>query len=279
MLQPIVKRRVKSFFAYLLLAAGAVFALLPFFWMVATSLKTPDQVFVYPPQWIPNPLTLDNYRQVWQLLPFSLFLANTILITGAVTIGSVLSCSLAGYAFARLEWPGRERIFLLYLGTMMLPGAVTMIPVFSIIRAFHWIDTYWALIVPGLFGSAFGTFLLRQFFMTIPRELEEAALIDGCNHFQIYWRIVLPLSKPALATLAVFDFIAMWNSFLWPLIVVNSTRMRTLTIGLSYLQGLYTTDYNLMMAGSIISLIPLLIVFFALQRYFVQGIALTGMKA
>ncbi|MBI1925826.1 carbohydrate ABC transporter permease [Candidatus Poribacteria bacterium] len=278
MLQPIVKRRVKSFFAYLLLAAGAVFALLPFFWMVSTSLKTPDQVFVYPPQWIPNPLTLDNYRQVWQLLPFGLFLANTILITGAVTIGSVLSCSLAGYAFARLEWPGRERIFLLYLGTMMIPGAVTMIPVFSIIRAFHWIDTYWALIVPGLFGSAFGTFLLRQFFMTIPKELEEAALIDGCNHFQIYWRIVLPLSKPALATLAVFDFIAMWNSFLWPLIVVNSTRMRTLTIGLSYLQGLYTTDYNLMMAGSVISLIPLLIVFFALQRYFVQGIALTGMK-
>jgi multiple sugar transport system permease protein len=140
------------------------------------------------------------------------------------------------------------------------------------------VDTYWALIIPGLFGGAFGTFLLRQFFMTIPRELEEAARIDGCSHFQIYWRIVMPLSKPALATLAVFTFIAQWNNFIWPLIVVNSTSMRTLTIGLSYLQGLYTTDYNLMMAGSLISLIPLLIVFFALQRYFVQGIALTGMK-
>ncbi|HLH74874.1 MAG TPA: carbohydrate ABC transporter permease, partial [Chloroflexota bacterium] len=192
-----------------------------------------------------------------------------------VTFLEVLTSSLAAYSFARLEFPGRDRLFLIYLGTLMVPGQVTIIPNFLVMSLFGWINSYQALIIPAAF-TAFGTFLLRQFFLSIPPELEQAARIDGCGYFGIYRHIILPLSGPALATLAIFSFNAQWNSFLWPLIVTNSDDFRTLTVGLSYFQDEYSTQFNYMMAGSVLNIIPILIIFLLLQRYFVRGIALSG---
>jgi multiple sugar transport system permease protein len=262
--------------AYLLLTLGAVVMVVPFVWMLSTSLKTQSQIFVFPPQWIPRPLVWSNYPQVVQVMPFGRFLANTAIVAASITLLNLLTSSLAGYAFARLRVPGRDALFLAYLATLMIPGQVTLIPNFLIVKYLGWIDTYQALIIPQIF-SAFGTFLLRQFFLGIPRELEEAARIDGSGSFGIYSRIIMPLSGPALATLAIFTFTAQWNNFLWPLIVTNSLTMRTLTVGLQTLQGQYSVQWPLLMAGTVISLVPLLLAFLFAQRYFVQGIAVTGL--
>lgn len=262
--------------AYLLLTLGALVMVVPFVWMLSTSLKTQSQIFVFPPQWIPQPLVWSNYPQVVQVMPFGRFLANTAIVAASITLLNLLTSSLAGYAFARLRVPGRDALFLAYLATLMIPGQVTLIPNFLIVKYLGWIDTYQALIIPQIF-SAFGTFLLRQFFLGIPRELEEAARIDGSGSFGIYSRIIMPLSGPALATLAIFTFTAQWNNFLWPLIVTNSLTMRTLTVGLQTLQGQYSVQWPLLMAGTVISLVPLLLAFLFAQRYFVQGIAVTGL--
>jgi multiple sugar transport system permease protein len=261
---------------YLALAAGSLLMLLPFVWMLSTSLKTPSSVFVYPPEWVPNPVQWSNYTDVVRVMPFLRYLLNTTVVASSITFLHLAISSLAAYAFARLHFPGRNRLFLLYLATLMVPGQVTLIPNFVIVKYLGWIDTYQALIIPQLF-TAFGTFLLRQFFLTIPRELEDAARIDGASAFGIYWRIVLPLSGPALATLGVFTFTAQWNNFLWPLIVINDEQMRTLTVGLRALVGQFTVQYPLLMAGSVISLLPMIIVFLLAQRFFVRGIALTGL--
>jgi multiple sugar transport system permease protein len=233
-------------------------------------------VFVYPPEWLPNPVIWSNYADVVRIMPFLRYALNTAFVAGSVTFLQLAVSSLAAYAFARLHFPGRDRLFLAYLATLMVPGQVTLIPNFLIIKYLGWIDTYQALIIPQVF-SAFGTFLLRQFFLTIPRELEDAARIDGAGAFGIYRQIILPLSGPALATLAVFTFTAQWNNFLWPLIVINDAQMRTLTVGLRALVGQYTVQYQLLMAGSVISLVPILVVFLFAQRAFVRGIALTGL--
>jgi multiple sugar transport system permease protein len=262
---------------YFILSIIAIFMIIPFLWMLSTSLKEPGAVFKYPPQWIPKPVVFRNYVDAWKAVPFGRFFINSIIVAVCVTIGQVFTSSLAAYAFARLRFPGRDTLFLGYLATMMIPGQVTMIPVFILIKKLGWIDTYQALILPSIF-SAYGTFMLRQFFLTIPKELEEAAIIDGLNRWQIYWKIILPLSKPALATLSTFVFLGSWNDFMWPLIVTNSMEMKTLPVGLAAFQGLYTTDWNLLMAASTIVLAPVLILYIFNQRFFTRGIVMTGLK-
>lgn len=264
-----------SWLLAIILVPTAILMLMPFIWMISTSLKGAAAVFEYPPNFIPNPVRWDNYQRLFEVLPFARFFFNSFMVASAVTILQLVTCSMAAYAFARLRFPGRDALFLGYLGTLMIPAQVVIIPNFILLRYLGWIDTYQALILPAAF-SAFGTFLLRQYFLTIPRELEDAAVVDGANHFQIYARIILPLSGPALSALAIFTFLFNWNSFLYPLVVTNSTRMSTLTVGLNTLQGQYNTAWTLLMAGSVIALIPVLTVFIFAQRYFIKGITLTG---
>jgi len=256
--------------------ALAATMLVPFVWMVSTSLKLEGEVFSFPPQWIPNPIRWQNYVETWNSAPFSWYLFNTIFVSTSVTCLELLTSGMAAYAFSRLRFPGRDRLFLLYLGTLMIPGQVTIIPNFVLMKYLGWTDTYFALIIPPAF-TAFGTFLLRQFFLTIPFELEEAAKIDGASYPRIWARIILPLSGPALSTLAVFSFMAQWNNFLWPLIVTSSNTMRTFTVGLRFFVDEYNTKYHYLMAGSVMSIIPIILVFIFFQRYFVRSIKLTGM--
>lgn len=262
---------------YLILTVIGATMVIPFLWMLSTSLKEPSTVFSTSFTLFVPPLRWKNYIDAWNAIPFGRFYWNSFIVAIGVTFGQVLTSAMAAYAFARLRFPGRDRIFVAYLATMMIPGAVTMIPVFILLKLFGWIDTYKALILPGIF-SAYGTFMLRQFFMTLPTELEDAAKIDGCSFFGIFWRIILPLSKPALATLSTFTFLGSWGSFMWPLIVTNSKEMKTLPIGLSYFQDMYNTEWTLLMAGSVIVLIPTLLVYIFNQRFFVKGIALSGLK-
>jgi len=267
----------KKALLYLLLSIISIVMLLPFLWMVSTSLKEPSQVFTFPPQWIPNPIVWRNYIEAWNALPFARFFLNSIIVAVSVTVGQLITASLAAYAFARLQFPGRDKIFLAYLATMMIPGQVTMIPVFILLKILGWIDTYKALILPNIF-TTYGTFLLRQFFLTIPKDLEDSAVIDGCGPFRIYLQIILPLSKPALATLATFTFLGSWNDFMWPLIVTHSIEMRTLPVGLSIFQGLYYTEWTLLMAASVMVLVPVIVVYIFNQRFFIRGITMTGLK-
>lgn len=264
-------------FAHVLLILGAATMVIPFLWMLSTSLKSEQQAYLFPPVWIPNPIMWSNYRATWEALPFNLFLLNSAIVSILVTLGQLLTCSLGAFAFARLRFPWREQLFVLYLATIMVPFQVIMIPLFILVRELQWLDSYPGLIVPMIF-SAYGTFLLRQFFKTIPFELEDAAKIDGCSYWRIYWNIMLPLSKPALATLGIFVFMWSWNNFLWPLLVVNSLEMKTLPLGLAYFLGQYTIYWNLLMVGATIALLPILVIFFFAQRYFIEGITLTGLK-
>lgn len=262
---------------YIVVTLGAITMIMPLVWMISTSLKQSASVFELPPQWIPNPFDWKNYTEIWDLMPFGRFFFNSLFIALCVTAGQLFTSSLAGYAFARMSFRGRDKLFLAYLATLMIPYAVTMIPVFLILRNLGWIDTYKALILPGIF-TAYGTFMMRQFFMSIPKDLEEAAFIDGCSHFGIYFKIILPLSKPILATLGTFTFIGSWRNFMWPLIVTNSDEMRTLPVGLSAFQGQYMTDWPLLMATAIFVMTPLVIVFLFNQRFFVESFKLSGIK-
>ncbi|MDI9485840.1 MAG: carbohydrate ABC transporter permease [Bacillota bacterium] len=261
---------------FLSILAASIIMLLPFLWMLSTSFKEPKAVFGLQLQLIPNPVVTDNYKRIFEVLPFSRFYWNSIITSASVTILQLVTCSFAGYAFARLRFPGRDTLFLGYLATLMIPGQVTIIPNFILLRILGWIDTYQALILPNAF-SAFGTFLLRQFFSTLPADLEDAAKIDGCSYFGIYRHVILPLSKPALSSLTVFTWLGQWNSFIWPLIVINSVEMNTLTVGLRTLQGQYNTQWTLLMSGSVLALLPVLILFVLAQRTFISGMALSGM--
>ncbi len=264
---------------YLLLIAIAAVMIGPFLWMVSTSLKEQGEIFRYPPQWIPATFDVGNYREIMQVLPMGEILFNSFKIAISATAGQLLSCSLAAYAFARMEFRGRSVLYLTLLATMMLPAQATMIPVFLIMKFLGWIDSHNALIVPAFFGGAFGTFLLRQFFSTIPRDLEDAARIDGCGRFRIFWQIVLPLSKPALVTLALFTFMTYWNDLLGPVIYLSSVEKMTLTVGLASLQSdAMTTRYDLLMAGSVLSVMPILLLLIIGQRWFVRGVTMTGLK-
>lgn len=270
-------RRTEGLFWHLVLLLGGVIMVLPFGWMVSTSLKDTAEAFQFPPTIVPQHWEFANYITAWGFAPFARFYLNTFIMSASVTLGQMITCSLAAYAFARLRFPGRDLIFYMFLGTMMIPGQVTMIPAFLVINWLGWVNTYQAVIVPGL-ASAFGTFLLRQFFLTLPRALDDAATIDGAGRFTILWRIIIPLSSPALATLGIFTFMGVWNSFLWPLIVENSENMLPVTVGLSVFQGEYSTQWNLMMAAAVTATVPVLIVYVLAQRYFIRGIALTGLK-
>src|SRR3989339_787388 len=262
---------------YIILFVIGITMIFPFLWMLSTSLKEPSQIFAASSSIIPSPIVFRNYLDTWKAIPFGRFYINSIVVALAVTFGQLLTSSMAAYAFARLKFPGRDKIFFAYLATMMVPGMVTMIPVFVLLKELNWLDSYKALIMPAIF-TAYGTFMLRQFFMTLPSELEDAAKIDGCSLWRIYWQIILPLSKPALATLGTFTFLGSWQSFFWPLIVTSSEKMKTLPIGLSYFQDIYTTNWTLLMAASVIVLAPALLIFILNQRFITQGIALTGLK-
>ncbi|MDY7009564.1 MAG: carbohydrate ABC transporter permease [Planctomycetota bacterium] len=257
------------------LLAGAM--LIPFFWMVSTSLKGAGDVFKFPPEWVPNPIEWANYLKVWEVVPFGKFAINSLLLALCVTAGQVFTSAFAAYSFARLNWPGRDKIFFGYLATLMIPSAVTMIPLFLLLRWLGWIDTYKAIIVPAMF-TAYGTFMLRQFFMGLPGDLEDSARIDGCSRWGIFWNVTMPLSKPALATLGIFTFLGNWRSFQWPLIVLQTSEKQTLPVGLAYFMGEHSTDWNLLMAGSLMSIVPLVIVFLIGQKFFVRGIRLGGIK-
>lgn len=260
-----------------LVLLGIVFGF-PFYWLVTTSLKVDTQLFVIPPVLFPDPINWKNYPRMFEFLPFFRFIINTGLITALVIAGILISCPLAAYAFARLRWPGRNIAFLGILATMMLPDQVTLIPQYILFKQFGWIDTWRPLWVPAFFGSAFYIFLLRQFFLTIPTELEDAAKIDGAGFLTIYWRIMLPLVKPALASVIVFSFIGSWNNFLGPLIYINTPEKMPISLALRLFQTLHGAEYGLMMAASTIATLPIVLLFFFTQRYFIQGIVLTGLK-
>jgi len=267
-------------FLYTLLIAIGLTMILPLVWMISTSLKEPQAVFTLKPQWIPKPWHWMSYVDIWRVVPFLRFFFNSVFVAVCVTAGHVFTSACAAYAFARLRFPGRDALFFGYIATMMIPGTVTIIPVFILMKVFGWLDTYWALIVPGVF-TAFGTFLLRQFFMTIPQDLEDAAKIDGASTFRIFWRIILPISKPALAALTLATFMGNWQSFMWPLLVTDSVEKKTLPIGLAYFQELYqyaSPNWPLLMAGSLVAMLPIVLLFIFNQRFFLQGIRLSGVQ-
>lgn len=262
---------------YILLILGGLVMIVPFAWMISTSLKSGQYVLSMPPQLIPSPATLDSYRRIFELYPMGRMLFNSLFVAGLTTIGQLITCSMAAYAFARLKFRGHNFVFLLYLATLMVPFQVTITPLFIMMRIFGWINTYQGLILPGVF-SAFGTFMLRQAFMTIPTEYEEAAYMDGASPLTIFLKIILPLSKPALATLSVFAFMGSWNSFMWPLFIVREETLMTLPVGLATLQGRWLTEWNLVMAGAVITVLPMLILYLFAQKYLVQGYVMSGLK-
>jgi multiple sugar transport system permease protein len=260
---------------WLLLFGGAFVVLLPFFYMIASSLETNVQIGALTPQFIPQPFEWVNYKSIWEQIPIGRFFINSLIVAGAITVGQVITASLAAYAFARLRFPGRGALFTVYLATLIIPFQVTLIPNYILIHYLGWHNTYQGLIMPFV-SSVFSTFLLRQFFLTLPVDLEEAALLDGAGHFTIYARIVMPLAQPALAALVIFAFLGSWNNFLWPLVVVDTETLKTLPLGIIEFQSEYTVQWNLLMAGASLSLIPVLIVYLFAQRWIVEGIALTG---
>jgi multiple sugar transport system permease protein len=271
----VIKRgTVRALAAYTALIAIAWCALFPILWALSGSLKSEAEMTS--PSVLPSRPHWSNYGEVFTLMPFWRMLLNTVLYAACITAGQVFFCSLAGYAFARLRFRGRDTLFVLYLATLMVPLTVTVIPQFILMRTFGWTDTPWAMIVPGLFGTAFGTYLMRQFFRTLPADLENAAILDGCSPWQIYWRILLPQVRPAVMVLAVLTWVNVWNDFLWPLLMIQRNSIATLTLGLVWMQGQYVARWPVLMAASILILLPLVAVYAVVQRAFVRGIALTG---
>ena len=269
-----VLRRVLLYIVLILIAGIMV---VPFLWMLSTSLKTQYDAVKIPPVWIPDPPQWENYVKLFTEQPMFQFMLNTIKIVFFVVLGQLFFSSLAAYSFARISFKGRNVVFFFYIATLMVPGQVTMIPTYLMFAKAGLTDNHLALILPAFF-SAFGVFLLRQFFMSLPRELEEAAEIDGCNPFMTYWRIMLPLVVPAMLTLGVFTLMNTWNDYMGPLIYLSSPEKYTMTLGIAYFKGVYTTQWNLVMAGSIVSVVPILIAYLCAQKYFIEGIAFSGVK-
>lgn len=269
---------ISSALAYVFLTVGGIVILIPLAWMVSTSLKDPGRVFQHPPQWIPNPVMWSNYPRGMTLYPFVTFFANTAKITILSALGAVISSSVVAYSFARLRWSGRDVIFLLVLASMMLPSQVTLIPHFVIYRVLGWYDTHNPLIVPHWFAGSFFVFLLRQYMMTIPSELDDAALIDGCSRFSIFPRIILPLAKAPIASVAIFSMQWSWNDFFGPLIYLGSREKWTVALGLRALTTMFYADWTALMAVSTLSLLPIMLMFTLAQRYFIQGVVFTGLK-
>lgn len=264
--------------AYLICTFVAIGYIFPLYWMVATALKTDAEVFLSPPTMIPRDPQWGNFLASTQYIPFWLYMYNTFIICALRIVGTVVSCALVAYGFARVRWPGRNTVFMIYLSTIMLPGQVTMIPLYIVFRRIGWVGTYWPLVAPAFFGNVVFVFLLRQFLMTIPNELTDAARIDGASELGIFWRIMTPLLKPALATVALFTFVASYTEFLGPLIYLTDQSQWTISLGLKMFQNMYGLQWQLMMAASAITMIPMIVLFFLTQRTFIEGIALTGIK-
>lgn len=274
-----IQKRIERTLTYAILVFLSALILVPLVWMVSTALKERKQIFTYPPEWVPSPALWNNFSEAMTVFPFQTFVRNTLIIAGFNIVGTILTSSMAAYAFARLRFPGRDLIFMILLSTLMLPFAVIMIPRYVEFRELGWLDSWLPLIVPNwMGGSVFFTFLLRQFFRSIPRELSDAAKIDGASEFRIYWQIVMPLAKPALAVVAIFVFLDSWNDFLAPLIYISSPSKYTVSLGLSMFMGNYTTQWAYLMAASTLMSIPTIVLFIVAQRYFVKGVVLTGVK-
>ena len=272
------QRRVRTFAVYATLTVVGMLFILPFIWMVSTSVKPNDQIFVYPPKWIPDIILWSNYSKAMTSVPFFLYFRNTVFISGMTILGTLVSCSLVAYGFSRVRWIGRDKVFLVVLATMMLPSATTLVPLYIIFRKLGWMGTFNPLIVPPFFGTAFFIFLLRQFFMSIPMELSDAARIDGASELGILWRIILPLSKPALASVALFSFLWSWSDFFGPLIFLTDEHLYTISLGLLQFQSRYDTAWGQVMAASTVFTLPVLVLFFLAQRQFIEGVTLTGIK-
>ncbi|MGH2558825.1 MAG: carbohydrate ABC transporter permease [Thermomicrobiales bacterium] len=274
-----LRRTVRSAGLYLLLVAGAVVMLVPLVWLLSSSLKDEGKIFIYPPQWIPDPWRWENYSRVFDRVPFLRFYWNSTFVTALTTVGQVISASIVAFGFARLRFPGRDALFLVLLATVMIPYHVTLIPTFVLYRKLGWLDTYLPLIVPTwLGGSPFYIFLLRQFYLRLSLELDDAARVDGAGPWRIYKDVVLPQSKPALGVVAVFAFLTHWNDFFGPLIYISTTEKYTLPLGLYLFRGVEQTSWHLLMAASVMTAIPCVVLYFVAQRYFIQGIVFTGLK-
>ncbi len=262
---------------YAFLIVGLIITLAPFLWMISTSLKLGGNVLTFPPKWIPHPATLFQYKKLFKEINFLVHFKNSVIVTLAVTILSLFINSLAGFAFAKYRFRGRDKIFTFLLASLMIPGQVTMMPVFLMLKKMGMLNSYLGLIIPCS-ASVYAIFLMRQFILTIPDDLIDSARIDGCSEFRIYWSIILPLCKPILATLGIFTFMASWNDFLWPLIVMLREKMYTLPVALANLNGQHATEYALLMAGAVVVVIPVVIVFLFAQKYVIRGITTTGLK-
>ena len=262
-------------FAVLLVIGIAM--IMPFIWTLSSSFKNNNEIFSYPIKWIPEVFRWSNYEEVWSRIPFLTYYVNTIKLSVIVTVGQIITCSLAAYSFSKLHYPGRDKIFLCYLATMMVPWHAIMIPQFIIVKSMGLYDSHWSLIVINLF-SAFGVFLLRQFMLGIPEELSEAARIDGCGELKIYAKIVMPMCKPGIATLGIFTFNFMWNDYMGPMIYLTSDQLKTIQIGLAAFRSQYGSEYGLIMAGTVCALIPMVIIYCIGQKYLIQGIAFSGLK-
>jgi multiple sugar transport system permease protein len=272
------RRTAFAVFWYTILGTTAVAVMLPYIWMVSTSLKGPGEIFAYPPIWIPRAWRFQNYVEAWNAAPFGRYFFNSAFVALAVTVGQLVTCSLAAFAFACMEFKGKNVMFALFLSTTMISTQVTLVPSYLVLKNLHWLDTYQALIVPFL-ANGFGVFMIRQYFMTIPRELEDAAKLDGCGRLRFLWQILLPLSKPVVASQALFAFMGNWNSYLWPLIVTTSEPMRTLQIGLRYFVSQEGgTQWGSFMAATVFVSFPIVVFYLFVQKSFVGGIATTGLK-
>lgn len=268
---------VKQVVLYAVITIGALVMLLPFFWMIATSFKLPSEIISYPPTWIPHTPTLNNFIQVWKKIPILRYYINSGVVTSSVTAICVFLSALAGFGFAKYQFWGRTLFFILILSTLMIPFQITMIPLYLLIAKLGLVNTYWGIIAPSI-GSAFGTFLIRQYIQTIPDDLLDASRLDGCSEFRIFWRIILPLCKPVLATLAIFMVIMSWNEFMWPLIIIDSPDMRTLPVGLVAFKGPLRILYGELLAASVCVVLPVIVVFVLMQKYIIKAFTLTGIK-
>jgi multiple sugar transport system permease protein len=271
-------RLVASVLLYVAVTIGALVMIMPFAWMLLASFKDLGQIYKVPPNWIPDPFVFQNYVNAWTSVPFATGYINSAIVTVTVVVVNLLTCSMAAYAFARIEFPFRHTLFILFLATLMVPEQVTIIPLYIIIESVGLIDTLLSLIIPYALFNAFGVFLLRQFIKSLPVDLEEAAIVDGANRWTIYWRIIVPLIRPALAAFGIFTFLFQWNNFFRPLIFLNSIENYTVPLAINFFRGQYATDFALLMAGSAISIVPVLIVYVIGQRQIIEGIATTGLK-
>ena len=271
------QRRAGSAFTYGLAIALGISMLVPFLWMLSTSLMDEFEVYRYPPRLLPGDPVWSNYPNALTAAPFVRFFLNSAIMSLFIVAGHLFTAATAGYAFARLRFPGRDRVFILFLANLMVPVIVLLIPRFLLVNALGWVNTYMGLIITELV-SVWGIFLMRQYFLSIPRDLEDAARIDGANEWQVFWRVAVPLAKPALATVALFSFVETWKSFLWPLIVTRSMSMRPVEVGIAAFHGLYISNWPYQMAAAVVAVVPILVLFLFTQRYFVRGIQLAGLK-